>query len=744
MNEMRIDFETRSAVDLKTCGAARYFACPHFKALIACYAIDDGPIQSWTYGRACPDDLRRHVEGGGFIRAFNASFERQCFDELARREGWPRPAIDRYRCTAAEAAAMALPRSLDAVGEALDLDVRKDKRGAALIRMFSVPRRHAGGEPKFNDPAEHAAEFREFIDYCRRDVEVEAAVAARVFPLSDYEQKLYTLDQVINSRGVRIDRASAVAAINLAGKMTRALDRDMVKATGGFVPACSNPGALVKWAAAQGVEMDSATKGSLEVLLRSDDLPATVREALELRQEAAKTSVRKLSSMLNRASDDGRVRGSFLMYGAGTGRWASTGVNFANLPRPRKIYEKAVEDGVVDTTQLFESFRREDPQLLSFLYGSELGRPLHLISDALRGFIWSAPGYDLMQADYTSIEGAVIAWSSGEDWKVQAMHDIAADPTLPDLYRRTAAAIMGMTTDEITKKHPYRQSVGKVSELALGFGGGVGAFHSMSQAYGVSLDPLYAPVWASADEERRAKAVKRYEACLKRGKERTMEMTREAWLACEIVKVGWRAANPAISGGWKLREEAMRDAIRNPGVKTSALKFEYLVTNGFLLARLPSGRCLFYGAPRLRDQVWARVKLKDGSWSDAEVMGRAEAELGERRGEVKIDGVTSPSVTALGVDSVKKKWSRFNLYGGLAAENDTQATARDLLVNGMLKAEEAGYPVVAHVYDEIIAEVPRGFGDLKDFERLICELPPWAAGMPLTASGWRGKRYRKD
>jgi DNA polymerase len=352
----------------------------------------------------------------------------------------------------------------------------------------------------------------------------------------------------------------------------------------------------------------------------------------------------------------------------------------------------------------------------------------------------AAPGHDLIQADYSGIEGAVIAWSSGEHWKVRAMHEIIADPSLPDMYRRTAAGILNLPVETVTKKHWARQAVGKVSELALGFGGGVSAFHSMSKNYGVKLDPLFGPVWATADAERRERAVKRYESNVKRGKEKADELSREAWLACEIIKVGWRETNPAIKKGWHAREDAVRDAIRNPGTQFTALKCSYLVARGFLWCRLPSGRCLAYGAPKLRDQVWAEVLLDDGTWCDAEVMDREAAERMAVKGRCRINGATSPSISALSVNSVTKKWTRSHLYGGLLAENDTQAIARDLLVNGMRKAEAAGYPIIAHVYDEMIAEVPRGAGDLAAFEKLICELPEWAAGLPLTAGGWRGKR----
>jgi len=739
-----VDFETRSPVDLKTAGAFVYFDDPDAKVLMAAYRIDDGPLKCWTYDQPPPLDLWAAIEAGATIRAFNAQFETLGFDMLARRNGWPRPDYSQYVDTAAAAAAMALPRSLGDLGAALGLDVQKDKEGMRLIRKFSIPRRPRGEEMPglyWNEPEDHPEDFQKFVEYCKRDVETEEAAAKRIVPLSDAEQQVWLLDQTINRRGIRIDVTSAAAAIALADKSKTMLDREMRLATAGYVPACSQPGKLVEWVEAQGVPMTSAAKAEVTDLLDTTDLPPTVRKALEIRQEAAKTSVAKLKMMMSRASEDGRVRGTFMYAGAATGRWSAILAN--NLPRPRKVYETAKENGGLRSDALFNAIRTADPDVLRYFYGEQLGRPLHLIADALRGFIWAAPGHDLVQADYSGIEGAVIAWLSGEDWKVKALFEIMADPSLPDMYRRMAAAIMNLSTDIITKKHPLRQSVGKVSELALGFAGGVSAFYSMSRNYGVDLDALYEPVWGAADEARRERAVKRYENCLTRKDSKTDLLSREAWIACEIIKNGWRAANPAIAASWSALEDAARQAIQEPGAIFTAAKVRYLLKKGFLWAQLPSGRCLSYGAPKLKDQVWAR-RLIEGNWAEAEVMEREAAEALERRGLVKIDGATKQKITALGVNSVTKKWERFALYGGLLAENNTQATARDLLVNGMLKAEASGYPIIAHVYDEILCEVPAGYGDVAEFERLICELPEWAAGLPLQASGWRGKRYRKD
>lgn len=744
MSGLEIDFETRSDIDLRKRGVYVYMSSPHTRPLMASYSLNGCSVKRWLPGDPCPVDIVAHVERGGTVSAHNMQFERLLWQKvLTPRYGWPTLRLEQCRCTAATAAAMSLPRDLEGLGAALGLTVQKDKAGKNLIRKFSIPRRPRKGEDPdallFNEPEEFPDDFAAFHDYCDDDVRAETGADMRMVPLSQEEQDLYLLDQRINDRGIRIDIASAGGALDIADKAKKQLDREMRLATAGYVSACSQPGKLVEWVQNQGVEMGSAAKTEIEELLDLEDLPAHVRKAVSIRQEAAKTSVSKLTAMLDRAGEDGRVRGSFMFCAAGTGRWSSVGVQLQNMPRPRKMYE----DAGLDTGALFDAFRQRDPDFLKMLYGEELGRPLHLISDAMRGFIWAAPGHELVQADYSGIEGAVAAWFAGEDWKVRALHEIIADPSLPDLYRRTAADIMNTTTDVITKKHPLRQSVGKVSELALGYQGGVSAFHAMAKGYGVKLDPLFGPVWETADEERRRKAVKRYDSCLKRGVGKADVLSRDAWIACELIKVGWRAANPAIAAAWPALEGAIREAIQNPGQRVDVLKCSYMVKMGFLWCRLPSGRCLSYGSPKLKEQVWAKVLLDDGSWSDAEVMDREQAEKGADVGTVQIDGKTSPKATALGVNSVTKKWERFALYGGLAFENIVQAIARDLLANGMRKAEAAGYPIIMHVHDELVAELPVGVGDVREFERIICELPEWADGLPLTADGWQGKRYRK-
>lgn len=740
---LEIDFETRSDVDIRKVGAYLYFASPHTKALLASYKINGGPRRRWRYTEPCPADIRAHIESGGMISAHNAAFERLLMQRVLPRQGWPRPKLKQFRCTAAIAAGMALPRDLAGLGDALGLKTKKNKDGAALIRFFSMPRRPKKDEPNglyFHEPEDYPEKFDAFHDYCDDDVESESQADTRMVPLSDYEQDLYWIDQQINDRGIRIDVKSARAALRIAEKAKIILDREMSIATGGAVTACSQVTKLVDWINAQGVPIPSAAKAEIEELLEADDLPAHVRRALELRQEAAKNSVSKLTAFLARCGDDERLRGAFLFLAAGTGRWSSVGAQLHNLPRPRKVYG----DTHPDLKVLFENFRHGDPEWLRFSYGDDLGKPLHLISDALRSFIWAAPGHELCVADYSGIEGAVAAWFAGEDWKVKAMFELIANPDLPDLYRRAAAGIFNTTTELLTKKDPRRQ-VGKVSELSLQYQGGVGAFRSMARNYSLKIDPVYDPVWEVASAERREAAEKRYEQCVARGDPQTQVLSQRAWLAAELVKVGWRATHPAICAAWKLLETGIREAIESPGAQVTVLKCTYKVAMGFLWCRLPSGRCLAYGKPKLSEQVWVKHGDGKGNWDEeAVVMERRHAESLASIGLAKIEGPAKPTATALGVDSVTKRFTRFALYGGLAFENIVQAIARDLLANGIKLAEEHNYPVIGHVHDEIITELPSGTADVAFFEDLICRLPAWAQGLPLSSSGFIAKRYKKD
>jgi DNA polymerase len=444
-------------------------------------------------------------------------------------------------------------------------------------------------------------------------------------------------------------------------------------------------------------------------------------------------------------TDDDRIESAFVYHATGPGRWSSAGgVNLGNMPRPRACYD----DADLDAATLFKAFRTEEPQVLRELYGPVLGLPLNLVSDAIRSFIWAAPGHDFIAVDYSGIQGAIGAWLGDEEWKLQAMREILTDPTLPDMYRRAAAGILNTTTEIITKKHPMRQACGKTSELSLLFSGGVVALVKMAKNYGMKLrdfHDLYPVIAAAATEEIREKVIKRHERATKsRDKVMSDIMSREAWMACDLIKFGWRAKNPAQTAAWETLEDATLEAMRNPGKRVDSLKVSYLYARGALWCRLLSGRCICYNAPRLRDQVWAKIKLLDGSWTEeSEVMDREEAQALERKGEAKIEGATRQRLTSLHVDPQTHKLVRRGLYGGKHMQNLCLGIESDILRAGMLNLEAAGYEIRLHNYDEAVAQVPRGWGSVAEAERLMLDLPEQYATLPLGAHGFRSKRYAK-
>lgn len=287
------------------------------------------------------------------------------------------------------------------------------------------------------------------------------------------------------------------------------------------------------------------------------------------------------------------------------------------------------------------------------------------------------------------------------------------------MYELTAAGIYGIAVEDVKKA--IHRPTGKVAELSCQYQTGVGGIRKFARQNKIKLAKLYPTLWDVADGEQREYVEKRFADRVAAHDEHAKVLGREGWIAGELIKTGWRAKHPCIVDAWSLLEDAATQAVLSTGSTHSALGVSYRVAHGFLWCKLPSGRCLAYGAPRFQDV--------EAPWADKT--------LPEAKREKK------KSVTVMGVDSQTEKWVRFAIYGGSLFNNVVQGSARDILVNGMLLAEEAGYPIVLHTHDELMAELPRGVGNYREFEQIICQLPDWADGLPLVASGWAGKRYRK-
>lgn len=652
MRELHIDVESRAVVDLRKTGVHVYWEDPHTDLWVVCYSVDDDEVLRWFPGDPVPELVAQAVKDRWLVFGHNVNFERLAWESrLGPKYQWPIPRREDLRCTAAMAAAMALPRDLGGAAMAMGLDENKDQAGKRLMLSMAKPRRMENGVPYWWDVPER---LERLAAYCEQDVRTERALTKKLRPLSDKEQKVFLLDMAINDRGVRIDAKSVAAAQAIVKTSLDQLDREIGVLTRNVVTRASQASRLAEWLTAQGLDVESVDKASVRAALESVTDP-TLRRVLEIRQEAAKSSTAKLEAMRLRMSPDGRARENLLYHGAGTGRWSGKGIQLQNLPRP-SLSQDQIE-------VVFQALPAKDPAWLE-LWGS----PLQVVSDSLRGMIWAAEGHEFVMADFSAIEGRVLAWLAGEAWKLDAYraYDAGAGP---DLYKLAASSIYGRPVDEITKDE---RQIGKTAELALGYCGGKGAFMAMAASYGIEVS-----------EER-----------------------------AEEIKVAWREANPAIQGFWYGLDDAAMQAVREPGKTFRCGPVQYAVSGNILWCRLPSGRLLSYVDPKLREveTPWGAKRL---------------------------------AVTYMGVNSVTRKWERCKAYGGLYAENITQAVARDIMAEAMLRVEARGWPVVLTVHDEVVSEVPVGAATAEEYEAELCRGAAWAEGLPLAAEGCVSKRYRK-
>ena len=453
----------------------------------------------------------------------------------------------------------------------------------------------------------------------------------------------------------------------------------------------SNVAELIRFVRKHGIDADSVAKDQIIDLLIRDDLPPAVRRALEIRQEGAKTSTAKINAMLARRQADGRMRGNLQYHGASTGRWSARGAQLQNLPRPTMT--KA------EITRAIDDLMLGDAEVMELIYG----RPLSVVSDSIRGMITAAPGNVIRAVDFSAIEARVVAWLAGEIRKLEDFRAFDAGIG-PDLYKVAAAGIYDVPIGEIDDK--YRLT-GKVSELALGFQGGPGAFNKMAKGYGLDIGAAFETMWESASELNRERADYGWEhRGIKTG------MAKRKWLAAELVKLAWRQNNPNIEQLWWNVENAAIEAVESPGCVTTAGKLQYRRAGSWLFCRLPSGRAISYAYPRVAwgETPWGNKKL---------------------------------TLFYKGVNGVTRKWEESAFYGGLGVENVTQAVARDIMRDAMLRVDAAGYKLVLSIHDELLAENDASFGSLEEFIEITAKNPTWVEDIPIAVEGYEAKRYRK-
>lgn len=708
-----IDFETRSACNLKKSGSWRYSVDSTTEVLCLAFRLPHWPKgEASVWHPAFPHlgipassnwdqlfELMTWIEDGGVVEAHNAWFERGIWTNIAVPEfGWTPIPNDQWMCSAAKAASHSLPRGLDGAGQALALSVQKDQEGHTLMRKLCAPRKalkeeqiawqnahNAGrcpgckgrgstrkvrcevcagkgmlpGNPAHVPPMPRLwHESRELFErlwaYCAQDVLSEESLSDSLPDLSPAEQELYHLDQQINERGFCLDQEAVSRALTLIADETEHLNDEVCEVTNGAVTKGTQRARMLDWFQSQGLYLTDTQGATIDAYLDprcQEPLAPDVRRGLELMRELGRSSTAKYQTMRHWCCPDGRVRGGLLYHGAGTGRWSGAGVQPHNFVRGGKI--KLTQD------EIWEDLKVGDRDLIRAAYGSVM----LMLSEGLRGAICAAPGRQLYVADYAAIEARVLLW-------------LAEDEAGLDIFRSGRDIYCEMATDiykrPITKHDKAERQLGKATVLGCGYQMGGSKFVDTAAAYGVIIDEPFS-----------FQVVDAYRTKF------------------------WR-----VKDLWYAQQNAAIEAV-DAQEPVEAGPVTWVPTPEFLYCELPSGRRLAY--------------------PDAQVVER----------EVPWGG-TKPALTYMGVNPYNRQWQRQHAYGGMLVENITQAVARDLMAEAMLRMERGGlYQPVLSVHDELIAEADLEKGDVHEFEQLMAECPPWATGCPVVAEGWVGERYHK-
>jgi DNA polymerase len=563
------DYETRSILKLEHSGAWRYARDSRTQVLCCAYCVDDGPVKLWTPPDPPPAEFFEAAAPQNTdwtVGAFNAGFEIPLEHYiLVPKYGFPRFPLSRQRCIMAKALVCSLPARLEFVAQALELLNEKDKAGHRLMLMMSKLRRLRKDEDPgllawFDDPDRMARLY----EYAKRDAEVERELDQALQPLSDDELKIWQFDLRVNARGFYFDRKLAEAARAVAEAAGPELEAELTYVTNGAVTSINQIGKLKTWLAEQGCIVDSLDKDAITELLLKDGLPAPVRRVLELRQSGAQAAAKKITALLARCSDDGRIRGAFRYHGASTGRWSGNGVQPQNLKHPEVEDIEAAIAAV--STGSYPHVRSLYP------------KPLAVIGDLSRSMICAAPGRRLIGADLSSIESRVLAWISDENWKLDSYrrYDATHDPR-DEPYCITACKIFRVPDGSFNAESPERK-VGKTCDLAFGYQGGLNAW-------------------------------------------RIFEPDRFTDAEVEQFKLDWRAAHPNIKRFWYAIDRATWEAVRNRERVIRCGRLLLKCSGLFLFIKLPSGRKLAYPYPRIEieDLQHEVVVFKDasaGQWRD--------------------------------------------------------------------------------------------------------------------------------
>lgn len=668
MRKVFIDFETYSDVDIKKSGMYKYTESDNFEILLIGYAIDDGPFQciDLTQYDDCHDFFRLIQQPDTLIYAHNATFERLCL----RAYGYEIPA-SKFRCTATLSLYAGFPESLGKVSQAMKLTDGKLDTGLNLIKIFCTPQK----DGKRIYPEEYPEKWESFKEYLKYDIlserEIESKLRHIEIPAAEVEN--YAVDQAINDRGCRIDIHLASKAKTIFDKYMAVLNAKIHEKYG--ITSLKSSKQINEFIFAMtGKRFDSINKDTIDGIIKECDNEDVTR-VLAARKIVYKTSVAKFGAMLDCVCKDGTVKGLYRFYGANrTGRWAGRMVQMQNLTKSYFDTDEELEAAREDV----KNFGLDD---LILMYDNIPS----LLSQLLRTAFIARKGYKFKVADFSAIEARVIACLADERWRIDTFRRGG------DIYITSAARTFGLDEASIDKHSPYRQQ-GKVTELALGYGGWVGAIKTMDKKGAIPEDEI------------------------------------------KGIILRWRDASPNIVKLWRELENSAKRAIMAKrevpvviGGRT-VCTFYWIPQFSTLAMRLPSGRSLHYPFASIKNKT---IRYANGDSKDVEA--------------ICYYGVAGTADKGRPAGS----WCELDTYGGKLTENLIQAVSRDLLASALknvlsLRPGDSG--IVGHVHDELIDEVLEDGGEsLDDVCTAMCILPEWAKvfDIPLNAEGFESYFYKK-
>lgn len=637
-SEIFIDLESRSETNLKKVGAWEYSIHPSTEIL--CFGWEDGFGYcgvSYEFEKP-PTNVENRV-----IVAHNSGFERPLWDNiLVKRFGWPEIRPENWRCTASICRANGYPGALEQAALALNLTEQKDKTGAALMQRMSKPIpkwTRSGKGPKWYGGFD---ELQRLGDYCLQDVHVTKEIWKKLGPLSPKELAVWQLTELVNVRGIAVDRDLVVSACDMLDLMALQARERVKEITFGAVGSPSEAEKVRRYLSA-----DNCQRKTLEKILGNTTDPG-IKELIDLRISDSRAANKKYFAIRSKlGTTDDLVRDGFVYYGAHTGRWTSEGDQRHNLKRPE--YDRFTVENII-----IPAIKRQDTELIEALFG-DVAKPM---SSCIRSVFVASPGCDLICADYNSIEAVILMWL------VDDLAGLKRFAEGKDIYIDTASMIYNKPYDQIPKKSKERL-IGKIARLGLGYGMGVNRFIAYAkQEWSLVIDRDFA----------------------------------------EFVIRTFRGKNPRVTLLWKQIETAALKAVQQPGRA-------------------------FFGSPKGRIKLRCSADTLEMQLPSGRVFKYLKAKI--------VNGKYGPAL------AYTRRGGQVDTYGGKLAENAVQAIARDIMTDGLLAAEKAGYRFVLTVHDEIVCEVPKGFGSVEEFCQLICSASPWAIGCPIKAEGWRGERYRK-